>query len=81
MPRFGTHVFRGNPSEIIIEMASAGREPVTSAKTAIRHLVEDLTRSHKAKVQIPWEQPEGALAKAFLKALLQSGIAQPVPQA
>lgn len=81
LPRFGPEVYRGSPSQIVVSIASTGGDPVKSVKEAIRHLVEDLTRSHKSKVQVPWEQPEAVLATSFLRALLQSGIAKPVPVA
>jgi hypothetical protein len=81
LPRFGSTVYRGTPSQVVVAIASQGGEPAKSVKAAIRLLVEDLTRSHKARVQVPWEQPEAALAKAFVKALLQSSIAKAVPEA
>jgi hypothetical protein len=81
MPRFGPHIFRGDPVTMILEMSASSGKPVATAKAAIRHLVEDLTKSHKAKVQVPWEQPEATLAKSFIRALLQSGIAQTVADA
>jgi hypothetical protein len=81
LPRFGSDIYRGTPSQIVVAIASAGGSTPKSVKAAIRHLVEDLTRSHKAKVQVPWEQPEADLAKSFIRALLQSGIAKPVPDA
>jgi hypothetical protein len=81
LPRFGKEIYRGSPSQIVIAIASSGGKPVKTIKAAIQHLVEDLTRSHKAKVQVPWELPEGELTRAFLRALLKSGIAKTVPDA
>lgn len=82
MPRNGTRVFRGSAVDILLEMAAskAGRK-TRSVKQALKLLVEDLSKSNRVRVNIPWEQPEGPLAKAFLKAMLQAGICQPVPRA
>lgn len=82
VPRNGLGVFRGAARDIVLQMATVvkGRPP-DSTKEALQSLIKDLSQSSRIRVQISWGQPEDALAKGFLRAMLQLGICQPVPSA
>jgi len=81
VPRLGPRVFRGAAAEIVLQMASMKGPRPSTVKLALRHLVEDMSSTNRIRVKIPWEQPEAALARAFLRALLQAGLCLPVPSA
>lgn len=81
MPRDGPQVYRGSPVNIILGIAAATGNPTRSTKLAIQHLVENFAKKHKMTLKVPWEQPEAGLSRAFLRALLQSGLCMPVPDA
>jgi len=81
VPRTGTQVFRGTPIDILLSLSASWGNPTKSTKMAIRHLTEGIEKKHRIRLKVPWEQPEIGLSRAFLRALLQSGLCQPVPDA
>ena len=81
VPRNGLGVFRGAAQDIVLQMSTVEGQPPKTVKMALQSFIRDLSRSSRIRVQISWEQPEDALARGFLRAMLQLRICQPVPSA
>ncbi len=80
VPSTGSHrIYRGSATNIVRQMA--GGTPLPETTEALRKLVAALRSARGVAVALPWGQPDEAVAQAFLRALLDIGLGQPVPQA
>jgi hypothetical protein len=74
-------VYRGDPLEIVQAMADEMGD--ISARDAIDLLIDELAFSRKVVINLhnPESLPDEGIAHLFVYALLDTGIARPLPQA
>lgn len=79
VPSSSYRIYRGNPSQIVLEMAQA--QESASVREALKNLVQGMAQSRHLMIQLPWDQSEEILCALFLQALLETGISRPAPTA
>jgi hypothetical protein len=80
IPKNGYEVYRGDPSQIVLELLPEAKGP-KRVTNALKGAIELLARSHKVRIKLPWERSEEDLAKMFVSSLLQMRILHPVASA
>lgn len=82
IPRGGFRIFRGTPSEIVVEMAHDDDEPQSlSVRESLEQLTNGLRSAKRLIIQLPWEESDEVCSALFLQALMHLGITKPTPTA
>lgn len=73
-------VYRGTPYEMVASMAKdmADNLPV---QEAVHHLLKGLAENRRLVIGLPGNLPDDTLTRLFVYALLDTGIAKPMPMA
>jgi hypothetical protein len=78
LPTENYYVYRGNPAEIILEMAG---DSSLTVRQALQRLTTRFSKSRGIVFQLPWGESDNTLSDLFLLTLLELGISQAVPSA
>jgi hypothetical protein len=72
------HIYRGLPSQMVLEM-TAGHG--LTVRQALQTLVPQLAQKQGLLIELPWDQSDDLLASLFIHSLLMVGLVKPTPLA